>query len=50
MIWLQPGESRQYHTTFTVLDGAAEIAATAEAIQSRQRQPAADVPEEPSPA
>jgi Domain of unknown function (DUF4432) len=44
MIWLQAGESRAYHTTFTVLDGAAEIAAAVAAIEARQKQPAADVP------
>jgi hypothetical protein len=44
MIWLQAGEARAYHTTFSILDGAAEIASTVEAIQSRQKQPAADVP------
>jgi hypothetical protein len=44
LIWLQPGEARSYHTTFTVLDGAAALADTAQTIASRQRQPSADVP------
>jgi hypothetical protein len=44
MIWLQAGESRTYHTTFTVLDGAAHIDHAVEAIRSRQQQPSADVP------
>jgi hypothetical protein len=45
MIWLAPGESRSYHTTFTVLDGAESIGTSVRAIQSVQRQPAADVPD-----
>jgi hypothetical protein len=45
MIWLGGGESRSYHTVFRVLDGAASVSAAVAAIQSRQRQPAADVPE-----
>jgi hypothetical protein len=45
MIWLGAGESRSYHTVFRVLDGAAEVSAAVEAIQARQRQPTADVPE-----
>ncbi|MBV9545152.1 MAG: DUF4432 domain-containing protein, partial [Chloroflexi bacterium] len=45
MIWLQAGESRSYHTTFTVLDGAESIASAVQAIQAVQRQPAADVPD-----
>jgi hypothetical protein len=44
MIWLKPGESRVYHTTFSILDGASEIANAVEAIQARQQQPTADVP------
>jgi hypothetical protein len=44
MIWLGAGESRTYHTTFSVLDGAARIAEITEAIQRRQQQPTADVP------
>jgi hypothetical protein len=44
MIWLQAGESRAYHTTFSILDGAGEITQAVQAIQSRQQQPAADVP------
>jgi len=46
MIWLGPGESRAYHTTFTVLDGATSIAEAVQAIQSRQVQPSSDVPAE----
>jgi hypothetical protein len=45
MIWLAPGESRSYHTTFTVLDGAESIETSVRAIQSVQVQPAADVPD-----
>ncbi|HEY3061522.1 MAG TPA: aldose 1-epimerase family protein [Chloroflexota bacterium] len=44
MIWLGAGESRSYHTTFSVLEGAAEIDQALRAIQTRQPQPAADVP------
>jgi hypothetical protein len=44
MIWLGAGESRAYHTTFTVLDGATQIAEAVDAIQARQLQPASDVP------
>jgi hypothetical protein len=49
MIWLEAGESRSYHTTFRVLDGEAAITTAVDAIQARQRQPAADVPAETSP-
>jgi hypothetical protein len=44
MLWLGAGESRAYHTTFTVLDGAALIAEGVQAIETRQRQPTSDVP------
>lgn len=45
MIWLGAGESRSYHTTFSVLDGAAAIEDAIRGIQARQMQPAADVPD-----
>ena len=45
MTWLAPGESRAYHTIFTVLDGAESIQASVRAIQSVQQQPTIDVPE-----
>jgi hypothetical protein len=45
MIWLAPGESRTYHTTFTILDGAESIQTSVQAIQSVQQQPEADVPD-----
>jgi hypothetical protein len=44
MTWLNAGESRSYHTTFTVLDGSDAVASAVAGIQSVQRQPAADVP------
>ena len=44
MIWLSGGESRSYHTVFTVLDGADSIREGVQASQARQQQPAADVP------
>jgi hypothetical protein len=44
MTWLQAGQSRSYHTLFSVLDGPEDIAAAVEAIQACQVQPAADVP------
>ena len=44
MIWLGAGESRSYHTVFSILDGAEPIAAAVQAIQARQLQPTADVP------
>jgi hypothetical protein len=44
-IWLSAGESRSYHTDFRVLDGASDVTSAMEAIQSRQLQPTADVPE-----
>jgi hypothetical protein len=44
MIWLGAGESRSYHTVFSVLDGAAALAEAVQAIQARQRQPTDDVP------
>jgi hypothetical protein len=44
MIWLGPGESRAYHTRFTVLDGRDAIAAAADAIRAVAQQPDADVP------
>src|SRR5438094_6317443 len=44
MIWLGAGESRAYHTTFTVLDGSAPITEAVQAIQSRQLHPTSDVP------
>jgi hypothetical protein len=45
MIWLGAGESRAYHTTFTVLPTASAVAASVAAIESTQRQPTADVPD-----
>jgi hypothetical protein len=44
MIWLGPGEARAYHTTFTILDGAADLTTAAQTIEARQKQPTADVP------
>jgi hypothetical protein len=45
MIWLAAGESRSYHTVFRVLVGSVAVSAAVGAIQARQQQPAADVPE-----
>ena len=44
MIWLGAGESRSYHTTFVVLEGADDVERVIRSIQARQQQPAADVP------
>ncbi len=44
MIWLGAGESRSYHTVFSILDGPEAVAEAVQAIQARQLQPAADVP------
>ena len=44
MIWLGAGESRSYHTTFTVLDGTDQINQIVRTVQARQQQPTADVP------
>jgi hypothetical protein len=44
MIWLAAGESRSYHTVFSVLDGAEPIAEAIQQIQARQLQPTSDVP------
>lgn len=45
MIWLAAGESRSYHTVFSVLDGGDAIAEAVRAIEARQLQPTADVPD-----
>ena len=45
MIWLSAGESRSYHTVFSVLDGAAALAEAIQGIRARQLQPTADVPD-----
>jgi hypothetical protein len=45
MIWLGAGESRTYNTGFSVLDGGAVIDQVIQSVESRQRQPAADVPD-----
>ena len=44
MIWLDAGESRSYHTVFSIVEGAAPLAKAVEAIQARQLQPTSDVP------
>jgi len=44
MIWLGAGESRSYHTVFSVLDGAGPIAEAVQAIEAQQVQPTEDVP------
>jgi hypothetical protein len=44
MIWLGAGDSRSYHTVFSVLDGAKPIAEAIQRIQTRQLQPNTDVP------
>ena len=44
MIWLGAGESRSYHTVFSVLEGADSLAAAIQAVRGRQLQPTADVP------
>lgn len=44
MIWLGPQEARAYDTRFTVLDGAAAIAAAEARIRAIARQPADDYP------
>jgi len=45
MIWLGAGESRSYHTVFSVLDGLDPIGEAVRSIQARQLQPTADVPD-----
>jgi hypothetical protein len=45
MIWLGAGESRSYHTVFSVLEGAASLAEAVRRIRARQLQPTADVPD-----
>ncbi len=44
MIWLQHGEERRYHSTFRILDGAAEIAASEARIRAISGQPADEYP------
>jgi Domain of unknown function (DUF4432) len=44
MIWLGAGESRSYHTTFSVLDGTDQLEQVIRTIQACQQQPVADVP------
>jgi hypothetical protein len=44
MIWLGAGESRSYHTTFSVLSSGPEIASVVDSIAACQVQPSADVP------
>ncbi|MEP9390071.1 aldose 1-epimerase family protein [Mesorhizobium sp. KR9-304] len=45
LIWLEHGEERRYETTFSVLNGAAEIAACAGRIGRVQQQPVDEYPE-----
>lgn len=45
MIWLGAGESRSYHTIFSVLDGLDPIGEAIRSIQAHQLQPTADVPD-----
>ncbi len=45
LIWLEHAEERHYTTTFAVLDGTAEIAATEQRIAAIAAQPADDFPE-----
>lgn len=45
MIWLGAGESRSYHTVFSVLDGLDPIGEAIRSIQAHQLQPTADVPD-----
>lgn len=44
MIWLEAGQSRDYTTRFTVLDGVADIAKAEEQIETIARQPDTDYP------
>ncbi len=44
MIWLQHGEERRYDSTFRILDGAAEIAASEARIRAISGQPADEYP------
>jgi hypothetical protein len=44
MIWLQHGEEKRYDSTFRVLDGAAEIAASEARIRAISGQPADEYP------
>ena len=44
MIWLEAGESRNYNTKFTVLDGAEDIAKAEAQITAIARQPDNDYP------
>ena len=44
MIWLQHGEERRYDSTFHILDGAAEIAASEARIRAISGQPADEYP------
>ena len=43
-IWLEHGQSRVYHSTVRVLDGAANLAEAARRIRSIQTQPESEVP------
>jgi hypothetical protein len=45
LIWLEPGATRRYDTSFIVLDGAAEIARCEAAIRAIGPQPDTDYPE-----
>ncbi|WP_439601349.1 aldose 1-epimerase family protein [Devosia sp.] len=44
MIWLQHGEERRYDSTFRILDGAADIAASEARIRAISGQPADEYP------
>jgi Domain of unknown function (DUF4432) len=48
MIWLGAGESRSYHTVFSVLDAADSIAEAVQSVRARQEQPTSDVPDVPT--
>ena len=44
MIWLQHGEERRYDSTFRILDGATEIAASEARIRAISTQPEDEYP------
>ncbi len=44
MIWLAAGEERHYHTKFSILDGAAQIAKVEKRISNIAKQPATNFP------
>ena len=44
MIWLEAGDERRYDTTFSIIDGADQIAAIEKRISAIAEQPDTDYP------